>query len=121
MVDQLLQIAKENLMTLNETVDVDGLPAPQVTVLLTANNSVYVAVNDADGRICETLKHESDTKVVRMLTMWKDGGVDLSSYRFRVALIEMNACNTDTAIILQGENGLHTKTLGATMPKGEIG
>ena len=121
MLDKLIQIAKEKLATVDEAVDVEGLPAPQVTVLLTANNTVYVAVNDADGRICETMVKNQDTKVVRMLTVWQDGGVDLSSYRFRVALVEMNACNTDAAIILQGENGLHTKTLGATMPKGEIG
>ena len=116
MFDQLLQIAKEKLTMVDETVDVEGLPAPQVTVLLTANDAVYVAVNDVDGAICETLKHESDTKVVRMLTMWKDGGVDLSSYRFRLALVEMNACNADAAIVLRGENGLHTKRLGATLP-----
>lgn len=121
MIAQLIQIAKEKLATVDDTVDVEGLPAPQVTVLLTANDAVYVAVNDVDGAICETLKHESDTKVVRMLTMWKDGGVDLSSYRFRLALVEMNACNADASIVLQGENSLHTKTLGATMPKGEIG
>ena len=119
MLDKLIQIAKEKLTMVDETVDVDGLPAPQVTVLLTSNDAVYVAVNDVDGAICETLKHDNDTKVVRMLTMWKDGGVDLSSYRFRVALVEMNACNADAAIVLQGENGLHTKALGATMPKGE--
>ena len=116
MFDQLIQIAKEKLMTVDETVDVDGLPAPQVTVLLTVNDAVYVAVNDVDGAICETLKQESDTKVVRVLTMWKDGGVDLPSYRFRLALVAMNACNADAAIVLQGENSLHTKRLGATLP-----
>lgn len=113
MFEQLLQIAKENLTTLNETVD--GLPAPQVTVLLTANDTVYIAVNDVDGTICETLVENQDTKVVRMLTMWKDGGVDLSSYRFRTALVKMDERNTDTAMILQGENGLHTKALGVTV------
>lgn len=115
MLDKLIQISKEKLTMVDETVDVDGLPAPQVTVLLTANDAVYVAVNDVDGAICETLKHDNDTKVVRMLTMWKDGGVDLSSHRFRVALVNMDERNTDTAIILQGENGLHTKVLGVTI------
>ena len=113
MFEQLLRIAKENLMTLNETVD--GLPAPQVTVLLTANNTIYVAVNDVDGIICEKLVKNTDTKVVCMLTMWKNGGVDLSSHRFRLALVNMDERNTDTAIILQGENGLHTKPLRATI------
>ncbi len=113
MFEQLLQIAEENLTTLNETVN--GLPAPQVTVLLTANDAIYVAVNDVDGTICETLVKNQDTKVVCMLTMWKNGGVDLSSYRFRTALVKMDERNTDTAMILQGENGLHTKTLGVTV------
>ena len=115
MLDKLIQIAKEKLTMVDETVDVDGLPAPQVTVLLTSNDAVYVAVNDADGRICETMAKNQDTKVVRMLTMWKDGGVDLSSHRFRVALVNMDERNTDTTIVLQGENGLHTKALGVTI------
>ena len=113
MFEQLLRIAKENPMTLNETVD--GLPAPQVTVLLTANNTIYVAVNDVDGIICEKLVKNTDTKVVCMLTMWKNGGVDFSSHRFRLALVNMDERNTDTAIILQGENGLHTKPLRVTI------
>ena len=113
MFEQLLQIAKENLTTLNETVD--GLPAPQVTVLLTANDTIYVAINDVDGTVCETLVKNQDTKVVCMLTMWKDCGLDLSSYCFRTALVNMDERNTDTAMILQGENGLHTKALGVTV------
>ena len=113
MFEQLLRIAKEILMTLNEIVD--GLPAPQVTVLLTANDTIYVAVNDVDGIICEKLVKNNDTKVVCMLTMWKNGGVDLSSHRFRLALVNMDERNTDTAMILQGENGLHTKALGVTV------
>lgn len=113
MFEQLLQIAKENLTTLNETVN--GLPAPQVTALLTANDTIHVAVNDVDGTICETLVKNQDTKVVCMLTMWKEGGVDLSSYCFRTALVKMDERNRDTAIILQGENGLHTKPLGVTI------
>lgn len=116
MFDHLIQIAKEKLTMVDETVDVEGLPAPQVTVLLTANDAVYVAVNDVDGSVCETLKQKQDTKILRMLTMWKDGGVDLSSYRFRATLVEMNEDNADTAVILQGENGLHIKRLGATLP-----
>lgn len=115
MFDQLLKIANENLAIIDEAVDVEGLPAPQVTVLLTANDAVYVAVNDVDGTICETLVKNQDTKVVCMLTVWKDGGVDLSSHRFRVALVNMDERNADTAMILQGENGLHTKALGVTV------
>ena len=44
--------------------------------------------------------------------------MDLPSYRFRVALVEMNACNADAAIILQRENGLHTMPLGVTITNG---
>ena len=113
MFNQLLQIAKEKLVTVDETLD--GLPAPQVTVLLTANDTIYTAVNDVDGSICEKMVKNQDTKVVGMLTLWKNGGVDLSSHRFRVALVDMNEHNTDTAIILQGENGLHTRALGVTI------
>ena len=115
---QLIQIAEANLTALNETAD--GLPTPQVTVLLTANGNTYLAVNDVDGMICEKLVNHQDTKVVRMLTMWKNGSVDLSSHRFRVTLIEMDRANAGTMVALPGVNGLHAKALGTTITNQQI-
>ena len=47
MFEEMLEVARNKLATINEIVD--GLPTPQVTVLLTNNDNVYVAVNDIDG------------------------------------------------------------------------
>ena len=113
MFEELLEVATNKLATINEIVD--GLPTPQVTVLLTKNDNVYVAVNDIDGMICEELKRNKDTKVIKMLTMWKDGRLDLSSIRFRNALIEMNEQNYDTDIILQGKEDCLIKKLSVTI------
>ena len=110
---ELLEVATNKLSTIN--VIVDGLPTPQVTVLLTIKDNVYVAVNDVSGSICEELKRNKDTKVIKMLTMWKDGRLDLSSITFRTALIEMNEQNYDTDIILQGKEGYLIKKLSVTM------
>ena len=70
--EEMIRIAKDKLATIDEFVE--GLPAPQVTVLLSDNNNIYVAVNDADGTICEELKRDKNTKIIQMLTVWKDGG-----------------------------------------------
>ena len=113
MYEEMFEVAKSKLSTINEIVD--GLPAPQITVLLTDSDNIYVAVNDIDGVICEKMKIKKDTKVVRMLTMWKEGGIDLSSMRFRKALIEMDKYNDSTDIILQGQECYLIKKLSATI------
>ena len=74
-----------------------------------------MAVNDVEGLVCEKLKNENDTKIVQMLIMWKDGGVDLSSFKFRKALVEMDEDNNNTDIILQGKEDYLIKKLTVTI------
>lgn len=114
MFEEMFNIARNKLENINEVVE--GLPAPQVTVLLSDNNTIYVAVNDGDGTICEELKRDKNTKIIQMLTMWKDGGIDLSSINFRKALIKMDEENNNTDIILQGKESYLIKKLAVTIP-----
>lgn len=114
MFGKLFDIAKTSLAGVDEKAE--GLPAPQVTVLYTDNDYFYIAVNDIDGAICDELKEKNDTKIVRMLTMWKDGGVDQSSLSFRRALVALDEYNYDTEIILQGEDGYSVIKLAVTLP-----
>ena len=118
MINKLLKIAQDRLASLNKITN--GLPAPQVTVLLTSKGNIHVAINDIDGEICEELVQNQDTTVVEMITVWKDGEVDLSSHRFRVALVKMNVQNKETYVILQGENSLKTRTLGSTIANRQL-
>ena len=113
MLEELFDVARNKLTNINEIID--GLPAPQVTVLLTNNNNIYIAINDVQGLICEKLKSEDDTKIVRMLTMWKDGQLDLSSIGFRNALIKTDEYNNNTEIILQGKEDYLIKKLAETI------
>lgn len=114
--DELINMARVEIFGLDETAE--GLPAPQVTVLLTDNNRFYLAANDADGTICEKLKQENDTKVVKLLTMWKDGCVDVPSFAFRHALIQMDERNNKAEIILQKMGGGYSvKKLSVTFPQ----
>ncbi len=113
MFEEMFNVARNKLINVTEIVD--GLPAPQVTVLFTENKHFYVAVNDIDGLICDELKSREDTKVVRMLTMWKSGEVDLSSFNFRKALIKLDQYNYNTDIVLQGKEGFNIKKLCVTM------
>lgn len=114
MFEEMFNIARNKLENINEVVE--GLPAPQVTVLLSDNNTIYVAVNDGDGTICEELKRDKNTKIIQMLTMWKDGGIDLSSINFRKALIKMDEENNNADIILQGKESYLIKKLAVTIP-----
>lgn len=113
MYEEMIAMAKARLDSLTEKVDC--LPSPQVTVLLTGNDRIYLAVNDTDGRICGALQSNCDTKIAGMVTVWKDGGVDLPSIRFRKALLEMDGHNRDTQMLLQGGNGYILKKIAETV------
>ena len=73
------------------------------------------AVNDIDGIICEKIKHDKNTKITQMLTMWKDGSIDISSYAFRKTLVKMDEDNNNTDILLQGKNNYLIKKLADTI------
>lgn len=109
MLEKMIKIAKNKLATTNESINC--LPAPQVTVVLTDNDNIYVSVNDIDGTICEELKHNNDTKVTKTLTMWKNEIIDLPSIKFCKALASIDTYNNNTDIILQGKVGYLTKKL----------
>ncbi len=109
MFEEMIKIAKHKLDAINEVIN--GLPAPQVTVLLTNNGNIYISVNDVEGTICEELKSNNNTKVVKMLTMWKDGTIDLPSVKLRKALVNIDEYNNNTDIILQGKDSYLTKKL----------
>ena len=115
MFEEMFNVARNKVANINAEI-IDGLPAPQVTVLYTNKDNIYIAVNDVDGLICEELKNADDTKIIRMLTMWKDGGIDLSSINFRKALIKMDEENNNTDIILQGKGSYLIKKLAVTIP-----
>jgi hypothetical protein len=114
MFQELISIARSKLNEISETVG--GLLSPQVSVLLTDSDNIYIAVNDLDGVICEELKQNKTTKILRMVTMWKDGGVDLPSVTFRNALVKMDEYNKNTEVVLQGKDGYLIKKLSVTMP-----
>ena len=113
MFKEMICIAKNKLAIINEMVE--GLPVPQVTVLLSTNKNIFVAVNDINGTICEELKFNKDTKISEMLTMWKDGGIDLPSMNFRKVLVEMDEDNNNVNILLQGKENYLIKRLSETI------
>ncbi len=96
----------------------DGaLMASQVTVLWTSNHRFYTAMDDWSGAICEELKIKNDTHILKILTVWKNGQLDLPSYQLRQALIQLNENNKDADIILQGMDGYIIKKISQTMKK----
>ncbi|MGZ9583062.1 hypothetical protein [Paenibacillus marinisediminis] len=83
----------------------------QATALLTDHGNVYVAVcRDVFGSDCDydnllaMLKAKGETRILKMVTMWKDGGLDLSSMNFRESIYGMNKENIETEILVLGMN-----------------
>ena len=111
--EAMYEKALEAVSSLEQTVD--GWPAPQVTVLLTTKNHIYVIEND-DLSVLAMLKAQNDTQIDKILTIWKDGGIDLPSYTVRNALLELNSANLDAEILLQIERGYRQVKLSVTMP-----
>lgn len=109
MLDEMIGLALRRLVDMD--VCPAGLPAPQVTVLLSRQGNTYVTENDIDGVICARLKEKNDTQILKSLTVWKGGQIDLPSYPFRRALLALDERNCDTELFLQGKDGVITKKL----------
>ena len=87
----------------------------QVTVLLSSKNNIYTVFDDFDGNICDELLENNDTEILKMISIWKTGQVDLQSIKFRKSLVKLNINNLNTNIILQAINGLIYKKLSVTI------
>ena len=111
MFDEMLGLAMIRLVDMDDCPA--GLPAPHVTVLLSKQGSTYITENDMDGAICPQLRENGDTQIVKSLTVWKGGQIDLPSYQFRKALLALDERNRDAELILQGKGGVITKKLSA--------
>ena len=112
MFNDLLSFAKEILSKANQIKE--GLQESQAIVFTTAKSYTYVSVGDTPQEICSQLISDNDTRILKLLTMWKNGQVDLPSLAFRKAILEMNIENKDTNILLQGKEGLIVKKLFET-------
>jgi len=101
----------ENMLELLKSNLAEETPAPylQATALLTDHGNVYVAVcRDFLGSDCgydnmlTFMKTKGETRILKMVTMWKDGGIDLSPMNFRESIYEMNKENIETEILVLG-------------------
>lgn len=63
-------------------------------------------------------KKDGESQIKRMVCMWPKGGIDLPSYAFREALVDIDSKNLSAQILLNGLGGYVVKTVKATMPKG---
>ena len=105
--EQLLTTAGEKLKDI--TTFPAGLPAPQVTVLLSTEGQLYTTLNDTTGEVVKELK--TDTHISKMLTVWKGGEVDVAAWRLRAALLELDPQNGETEVLLQGDDDYIVKRL----------
>ncbi len=106
---ELLEIGKRAFT------DEKTLKALQVTVLWTSNHRFYTAIDDLSGAICEELALKKDTRILKLITIWKNGQIDLPSLRFRQRMIALNENNKDAEMILQGKDGCIIKKISQTM------
>ncbi|UVI27406.1 hypothetical protein [Paenibacillus spongiae] len=107
--ETMLELLKSDLA--EETPVPNSEMPPQATALLTDHGNLYVAVcRDVFGSDCgydnmlTFMKTRCETRILKMVTMWKDGGIDISSMNFRESIYEMNKENIETEILVLGEN-----------------
>lgn len=96
-----------------------------VVVMLTARGEVETLVfntqadaTNAEGamRFLIEKKKDGDGIIERLLYMWHDGSLDFPSFDFRKALLDIDAVNCLTKMLLNGLNGYVVKTVKETMP-----
>ena len=121
MLNYLMELAEDAL---------DSCADPRDTVAIvmrTAGDQIFTSVHPLPGISTEAVIHplqeSGDTQLTHMVTMLrpKHGkpewhrGVDLPPYDLRAKLLALNPNNAFTLLVLQGQIGLHARTIGSTM------
>lgn len=99
--ESLLSAARMHLEHIDEKVA--DWPAPQVTVLVSSQSRVYAVCNDAYEMVLAEMTRNQDTHILRMLTLWKDGQLELPYHALRKALAALDQRNLETAIYFSDE------------------
>lgn len=97
--------------------------AEQVNVVRTEKGNVYsVALPDAINAQKELegffgmLREKDDRRVSHVVAMWSTGGAEIPSFAFRKGLLELDAGNGETLLLLAQKPSLLYKTLQWSMP-----
>ena len=97
--------------------------AEQVNVVRTEKGNVYsVALPDAVNAqkelesFFEMLRGRDDCRVSHVVAMWSTGGAEIPSFAFRKGLLELDAANGETLLLLAQKPSLLYKTLQWSMP-----
>ena len=69
-----------------------------------------------DPEFFDELRKKGDTRIVRMLSMWVNGGVDMGSFRIRKAVLDLDPRNYTAEVIATGAVSFVRKPLWITMP-----
>ncbi len=92
----------------------------QAVVLQAVDGSVHCAAGwaqDGQDTISGKLLPELEGKTVqRILCLWAGGSLDLPHIQLRMALMEQNPENGKAEILLQGKQGIQTRSLASTLP-----
>ncbi len=97
--------------------------AEQVSVLRTEKNQVYcLALPDAVNARKELegffgmLRETNDCRVSHVVAMWNSGTVEIPSFAFRKGLLELDAGNRETLMLLAEAPDLYYKAVHYSMP-----
>ena len=86
-----------------------------VYVLETVDGNIHIILNNDFQKTLDTMAKANDTVVAKMVAMWNEGCVDVPSYAFRKALLELDDANRQTKVLLRSESGYITKAIRIMM------
>lgn len=108
----LMTLAEKALAELPQTKD------QNVTVVITSRDNIYTGSTFSDegsAALIRKLAEQDDTHVTHLVTVFPGPAVDLPSYAFRQALLELNEKNAHALMVLQGHECLRARTIASTM------
>ncbi|MBR6513360.1 MAG: helix-turn-helix transcriptional regulator [Clostridia bacterium] len=94
----------------------------QCTALLSESGKVYTVVSKnilkegADPLFFESIRKTGDTRIIRMLSMWSGGSIDMGPYTIRMAVLMLDKRNRDTEVLGCGAVSFVRTPLELTLP-----
>lgn len=121
-----MELAFEQLTKQAESLLRSDISAEQAVCVLTGNGNVRWFLNhdimsgntSDEAAFIESLKEGGDTGVRYAVCMWRDFWLDVPSWHLRERLVQLNASNRETEVLLRGGDGFVVKPLKVMVPPG---
>lgn len=114
-VNTLIEKAKKKILEMPQVEQIIGVKTKKNNIYFFGNNVLSKGAEDEE-KFWKSLCDRGDTQIEYIVCMWSNSEMDIPSMNFLKMILKSDGKNSETILILQGENKIIGRTVESCMP-----